>query len=325
MNIETFQGSLRLSEGILIVDAQDRITYINTMMARILKADRKTSVGQPLDPLDKQPWGEGVLKALVAQARGGTAEVTKEIAYQVTGASHHAKMRAFVNGDKTHILIEDVTKEREMEKSFARFVGPSLVDQLKSTGLASFKAERTPMTLLGVCPAEFSFFAERLEPHVLRDFLNDYVRKVVQVAKDSSAAVVKLSVPTILLGYAAPDHARRAVEAARKLAATGKEMERAASFAGIGTVKLKMVLNTGMVVVGPVGSPERMEYTMLGNNVDIVTSQLQTAMAGTTMLTRAVKDELKDWKPDKCRFLDHGPQRIWGIDHPVGIMMLVEE
>lgn len=324
MNMDSSQGSLRLNEGILILDDKNKVAYINSTMSRMLGAGAKAA-GKSFAELDRQPWGEGLLAGLAAEARKSGAEITREITWKAGGDTRHSRLRAFVNQDRAHIVAEDVTQSKAMEIGLTRFVGPSLVDQLKSNGLSSWKAERTVMTVLGATPADFSFHAERLEPHVLRDFLSDFVRRAVDVAKSTGASVVKLAVPSILLGWAGEGHAKRAVEAARLLAAAGRELERSAALQGMGGVKLKIALNTGAVVVGPVGSPERMEYTLLGNHVDIVTRLVDGALAGTTMLTKAVADELKGWKPEKCRLLDHGPQRIWGIDHPVGVMMLVDE
>ena len=324
MNIELGQTSLRLNEGILILDEKERVAYINSTMARMLGSDRKV-VGKPLADVDRQPWGAGLLATLSAQALASGAEATREVAWSVGGASRHARLRAFINAGRAHIVAEDVTQSRELEKGLSRFVGPSLVDQLKNSGLAAWKADRTAMTLLAATPANFASHAERLEPHVIRDFLSDFVRRAVEVARATDASVLKLAVPTVLFGFAGEGHSRRAVEAGRKLAAAWKELERLAALAGMGGLKLKMALDAGAVVVGPVGSPERMEYTVLGSHVDIVMCLLQGAMAGTTMLTKAVVDGLKEWKPEKCRLLDHGPQRIWGIDHPVGVVMMVEE
>jgi class 3 adenylate cyclase len=325
MAIAGFEGSLRLNEGLLLVDAQGKVAYVNTMMCRLLGLEKKACMGQPLDAIDRQPWGAGILKQIAAEARSRGAEVARDLAWKVGGKDRAAKVRAFVDGDRTHLLIEDVTQAAMIDTVLTRFVGPSLVDQLKASSLGAWKAERMAMTVLAATPSDFSRFAERLEPHVLREYLNDFVRRAVAVAKESNASVVKLSVPVVMLGFAGEAHARRAVEAARRLSAAGREMERGAALAGIGSVKLKFALNSGMTVVGPVGCPERMEYTMLGNAVDVVSTLLGNAMAGATLLTKAVKDELKDWSPEKCRLHDHGLQRLYGIDQPVQLMMLVED
>ena len=80
-----------------------------------------------------------------------------------------------------------------------------------------------------------------------------------------------------------------------------------------------------MVVVGPIGCADRMEYTMLGHNVDIVANLLHQGLAGSTTLTHTTRDELAGWQPKGARMLDHGLQRIWGIDHPIGVVMLLED
>ena len=155
--------------------------------------------------------------------------------------------------------------------------------------------------------------------------MNEFVRRTVEIAKDAEATVVKLSLPVILLGFASADHARRAVEATQRIIDAGKALERRCAFDGIGTVKLKLAVNTGMAVIGPVGCTERMEYTMLGNTVDVVTSLLQAGMAGSASLTHETHAELGDWRPSGVRILDHGPQRLWGIDRPIGVALLVPD
>lgn len=318
-----FDGTLRLNEGVLVTTAEGVLTFCNSKACSVLGWDKREVRGKPLSALSASSFGLDAVLRCSQLARERGVEVREHLTRELDGRRLHITLRAFVEGDRTTVILEDATLKREMEEGLSRFVGPPIIDQLQNASLSSWQPTRTRMTIVGVEPANFSYFAERLEPHVLRDFLNDYVRKTVEIAREAEASVVKLSLPGILLGFGPPDHARRGVEAAQRVMDASRALERRCAFDGIGTAKLKVAVNTGMVVVGPVGCPERMEYTMLGSSVDVVASLLDTALAGSASITHDTQEELGDWRLTGARLLDHGPQRLFGIDRPIGVALLI--
>ncbi len=320
----SIDSSFRLREGVFLVDAEDRVTFCNSRAASLLGWNKGELQGRTLSTLPHERVDPETLRGWIARARAEQREVTDEVSLSDGSERHHHAVRAFTSGEGiTTVILEETTATRALAAGLARFVGPSIAAQLRNDSLASWNATRAAMSVVGIAPADFSYFAERLEPPVLRDFLSGYVERVVEVAKAESADVVKLSLPTILLGFGSDQHADRALNTALRLAALGTSLERESVLAGLGAVKIKLALNSGMVVTGPVGCSDRMEFTMLGSSVDAVSSLLDTALAGQTLMTHALLERLGNREPDGVRFLDLGPQRIWGVERPLGIVQVL--
>jgi class 3 adenylate cyclase len=316
-------GTLRLKDGLLLLDAEGRVKTCNSMLCELLGWQRDRVVGRALGELDAAPLPAGLLAELLERAARAQQEVVESVPCDLPCGRRQLRIRAFAGKARTTILIEDRTAAMNLEEGLSRFVGPTLVQQVRDESLASWHAERTQMTLVGVAAAGFSYFAERLEPPALHGLLNDMVRRVVDVAEAGNAALIKLSLPQILIGLADPDHARRGVEMAIEVAAVSRALERQCALRGLGVFKLAVAVNTGMVVVGPVGCEERMEYTVLGSQVDTVTHLVEAGLAGSVSITHATRELLGGWQPADFAMLDHGPQRIFGLGRPVGVVQLV--
>lgn len=314
-------STLFLTDGLLVVDAAGVVTKANSKMAALLHAKRRTLVGAALVEIDDGPWGAGVLADAVssAKAAGAANDVVRRLDCRVDGRPRHLRLNAHWNGASTRLLVQDA----EVDAGLERVVGASVAEQLRAEGLQAWKPTRVLMALVGVVPADFSAFAERLPPDVLCEFLSDHAGLVVQAAQSARAAAIKLALPRILVGFVGEDRVARAAATAVRIAEAGRALAREAALADIGSVSLKLAVDAGYVVVGPVGTQERIEHAMLGHRVDIVLGMLEWPVANTILMTDAARADLADPPAPGHRLLPMGPQRLPGIDHAVSLSMLV--
>ncbi len=168
-----------------------------------------------------------------------------------------------------------------IQRAFRHYLGPEVIEQiLADPGSLRLGGERRTLTLLFSDIEKFSTFSERLEPPELARLLNEYLTEMGRVILAHGGYVDKYIGDAIVAFWnaplAQPDHAARAVRAA--LACQAAQARRRAEWEERfgATVRTRIGLNTGDVVVGNLGSEDRFNYTVLGDAANLA-SRLEGA------------------------------------------------
>ncbi len=168
-----------------------------------------------------------------------------------------------------------------IKQAFRHYLGPAVIEQiLEDPSRLRLGGERRSLTIFFSDIEKFSSFSERLDPTDLTALLNEYLTEMGHVILAEGGYVDKYIGDAIVAFWNAPlgqeDHAARAIRAA--LACQRRLAERRAEWAERygATVKMRIGLNTGEVVVGNMGSDERFNYTILGDAANLA-SRLEGA------------------------------------------------
>lgn len=173
----------------------------------------------------------------------------------------------------------------EMDRAFVRqafghYVAPQLVEQLadNADGL-KLGGETREVTLLFSDVRGFSRISEGLDAEALVRFINDLFTPIADVILEEHGTIDKFMGDAVMAFWNAPvadkDHARQACRAALRMLDAVDELNRmraaTASQNGkaIEPVRIGIGLNTGACVVGNVGSPQRFDYSILGDVVNV--------------------------------------------------------
>jgi adenylate cyclase len=168
-----------------------------------------------------------------------------------------------------------------IKQAFRQYLGPAVIDQiLEDPSRLRLGGERRDLTIFFSDIEKFSSFSEKLDPTELTALLNEYLTEMGQVILGEGGYVDKYIGDAIVAFWNAPvgqeDHARRAVrtglDCQRRLAARRAEWQERFG----ATVKMRVGLNTGAVVVGNMGSDARFNYTILGDAANLA-SRLEGA------------------------------------------------
>jgi adenylate cyclase len=255
--------------------------------------------------------------ALVGAAAGGVVMAIAAISVSRPLNRVRAALRQIEQGDlDVHVPVDDLgelgrlaegvndlvagIREREaLRDLFGRQVGQAgLVDLALSDDEPTSSGDRREVTVLFVDLQGYTRFAERHRPEAVVAMLNQFFRVVVAVVNREGGWVNKFEGDAALCLFGAPqdepDHAARALRAAeaipRELAQTDALLS-----AGIG-------LATGEVLAGFVGTPERFEYTVIGDVVnvasrlcDLAKTERTPALASVATVDAAGRPE--EWQP----------------------------
>ena len=184
-----------------------------------------------------------------------------------------------------HLLEEK--EKRYVRSLFGRYVSPHVIDGILKEKESFLKARRKELTVLFCDIADSSRLIEKLAPEEVLSILNHFFDEMTGVIVDCQGTVDKFIGDCVLSFFGDPvemeNHAISAIEAAILMQ---KKMEGLNNkFALEEPIKLRIGINTGEVMVGGIGSKERTEYTVLGENVNLAERLQQLAEHGSIFIS----------------------------------------
>jgi adenylate cyclase len=175
-------------------------------------------------------------------------------------------------------LNRKVRKEKVARERLEKYFSPSFVTRIMSEG--EMEVQELEATVLFADIVGFTPLAERLgDPRAVAEILNEYFSRMTDVIQEYDGAVDKFIGDCIMGVFGAPywqeDHAVRAVKVAIEMRHRLEDLNKESENAGI---QMRMGLNSGVVVAGPIGSQKRKEITVLGDPVNIA-SRIESTVA----------------------------------------------
>jgi class 3 adenylate cyclase len=164
-------------------------------------------------------------------------------------------------------------RERErLRDAFGRYVAPELAEEVMRDGV-SLGGQIVNASVLFADIREFTALSEWMDPAEVVSLLNRYFAAVEPAIRAEGGWINKFGGDSLLAIFGAPvpqsDHVQRAVRAALGIRAALSEFNRRQREGGGPTLRIGIGIDCGEMVAGSVGSPERMEYTVIGDVVNV--------------------------------------------------------
>jgi len=202
-------------------------------------------------------------------------------------------------------LDQAVSQEREKRRVrsiFSRFISPEMVSQLIEAQNFDSLNKRTELTILFSDIRSFTTISEKLTPEEVVLLLNPYLSAMTNIIHKHGGTVDKYEGDAIVAFFGEPihyqDHARRAVRAALEMRQVLYDLNRqwVAEGRSDNGFEVGIGLNTGQVFVGLLGSEQRMNYTIIGDNANLAARlQDQTKEFGWPILfSESTYQQVKD-------------------------------
>lgn len=171
------------------------------------------------------------------------------------------------------IIIDDITSEKRMKSTMSRYMDPGLADQILEGGEEILGGKSTVATVLFSDIRGFTTLTEELGAQGTVSLLNEYFTIMVDCIQKEGGMLDKFIGDAIMAAFGVPipheDDEDRAVRAAIGMIRALHVWNRQRSAEGKKPVGMGIGLNTDTIVSGNIGSPKRMDYTLIGDGVNL--------------------------------------------------------
>ena len=178
------------------------------------------------------------------------------------------------------IILEDISSEKRMKSTMARYMDPGLADQLLAEGGEALGGRSVEATVLFADVRGFTTLSEALGPQAIVAVLNEYFTMMVECITREGGMLDKFIGDAIMAVFGLPvahgDDEDRAVKAAVSMLGELAQWNKARTANGQPAFEIGVGLNTDTIVSGNIGSPKRMDYTVIGDGVNLA-SRLESA------------------------------------------------
>ncbi len=178
------------------------------------------------------------------------------------------------------IIIEDISSEKRMKSTMSRYMDPDLADQLLEGDEDLLGGKSIVATVLFSDIRSFTTITEELGAHGTVSLLNEYFTIMVDCIQREGGMLDKFIGDAIMAAFGLPlphdDDEDRAVRTAISMISELSIWNQKRLADGKKPIDMGIGLNTDMVVSGNIGSPKRMDYTMIGDGVNLA-ARLESA------------------------------------------------
>ena len=214
----------------------------------------------------------------VASRMGHAVKSISDAAEQVK-AGKYVTVPEVKTNDELELLATDFNamvaglKERDqLRDTFGRYVTRQIADHLMQ-GKVALGGELVPVTVLFSDIRSFTSISERMEPRALLDFLNEYFSGMVESVMQHHGVVDKFIGDAIMAVFGAPvphpDDPLHAIKAALEMRARLQKINVAFKSRVLPELRTGIGIHSGQVVAGNMGHEQRMEYTVIGDAVNL--------------------------------------------------------
>lgn len=199
------------------------------------------------------------------------------------------------------LMVQTFEKMKNTLQSFERYIPITLVKNLLLTGkIAVAGGETRQLSIFFSDIENFTTLSESMSPELVMKYLSEYFQTATKVILETGGTVDKYIGDGIMAFWGAPiedkDHALHACQAALKMQKTFQELNDKWRSENKPTITTRMGISSGNVIVGNVGSDDRLSYTSLGDTVNISSrlEQLNKTYKTHLIIDKVTYDFVKD-------------------------------
>ena len=295
-----------LSNAVLTLDNLGNVVKLNEAARKILRVRADEILGASAERLfgRRNPWLlSGIRKVIAACVPDlGVDASLRHLDGGTVAVNYHITPLADPDGAPLGctIIIDDITQEKRVRATMARYMTAQVAEQVLAAGEAVLGGQSQMATILFADIKGFTAIAERLGPQQTVSMLNTYFTEMVEIVFEHHGILDKYIGDAIMAVFGTPfasaQDADNAVKVAICMQRAVVEFNRRQAAAGKPGFEVRIGINSGDVVAGNIGSTRRMDYTVIGDGVNVA-ARLESAnkYLGTRILISAAsRAQLRD-------------------------------
>ncbi len=286
-NMKNYNQSVleSMSSGVITLDEEGRMHTCNAAGYRILRAQKDDLLGQIATEFfkDGNQWvSERIAK--VTETNVSEVLMDAEVVFGSEKLNVNVTIQPLVSLKAKRLgimlMIEDISSEKRMKSTMSRYMDPGLADKLLAAGGDILGGQSVEATVLFCDIRSFTTLTEELGAQGTVALLNEYFSIMVNCIAREGGMLDKFIGDAIMAEFGIPvphgDDPDRATRAAISMITELNGLNEERRKRGQKPIAIGIGLNTDAIVSGNIGSPKRMDYTVIGDGVNLA-SRLESA------------------------------------------------
>ena len=218
-------------------------------------------------------------------------------------------------------MVTELREKERLRQTFGAHVGRKAAEEIltRDPGLGGTEQE---ITVMFVDIRSFTARSAHLSPTKAVGLLNEFLREMVAAVETEHSGMINKFLgdgfmALFGIGSDSGNHADEALAAAGSIQRTMTELNKARTGRGEDAIQIGIGINTGPAIVGSIGSPERMEFTVIGNTVNVASriEALNKTLGTSLLISKTTREALR--RSTSLRALP--PQPVKGVDELVDV------
>ena len=288
-----------MSNGVITIDGEGKIVTCNRSGLKIFKTIEKNILDTKSEDffLNKNSWIDEKIKTTKETKEpdiimDAEIEIKDPETEKVEMVSVNLTILPLINEDSEGrtdekdsflgilLMIEDISSEKRMKSTMSRYMDPGIADQLLEDGADIMGGQDTTATLLFSDLRSFTNITESLGAQGTVKLLNEYFEIMVECISEQGGMLDKFIGDAIMAAFGLPisheDDEDRGVKAGINMISRLWKWNELREKDGKPPLYMGLGLNTDKIVAGNIGSQKRMDYTMIGDGVNLA-ARLESA------------------------------------------------
>ena len=322
---ESILGSI--ATGVITLDPLGEVDSINAAGLKILKTKKEEVLGNHYMYLFEK---DNDLVEMITMSEMEN-ETKTELNMPLNAVSEETIINISISprldpeGNKqgSVVAIEDISDVSKVKNTFKRYVSKQVVDELLGDeGKLNLGGEQREVTILFTDIRGFTSMSEKMEPERVVTTLNEYFSDMIDIVFKHNGTLDKIIGDELMVLYGAPikgeKDTQRAVETAVEMQRKINELNKERHKRNEPPILVGAGINKGLVVSGNIGSRDLMDYTVIGDTVNVASRLCAAAGPGEIMVSDSVyKTTKKSFSYEKLN-----PIKVKGKEKKIPVFLI---
>lgn len=301
-----------IATGVFTTNLMGEINHINRTAVSILNSDKEYILGNHYGYIfeSNEQILELITKCELESITVSESQVLLQFDHKTTtvNISVSPLLNDFNQPLGTVVALEDLSNINKLKSTFKKYVSNQIVDQLlENEDLLSLGGQEQDATILFSDIRGFTSLSENMTPNEVVETLNDYFNQMIEIIFKYNGILDKIIGDELMVIYGVPklnsqdseNAVLTAIEMQEKLIAFNQD--RRVNLKK--PIKVGIGINSGSVISGNIGSTDQMDFTVIGDSVNLASRLCSYADAGQIIISDAVWNNVKHLQTLKSKKL----------------------
>tara|TARA_B100000029_G_C17593714_1_gene963354 strand:+ start:437 stop:1999 length:1563 start_codon:yes stop_codon:yes gene_type:complete len=292
-----------ITTGIVEINLFGEIQFVNKEAVRLLKKNEEEILGNHYliifendDALVSIIQNVEVNQERVFETEFSLKSGNKKISVNISFSPVFDEKKDFSG---IVIAIDDLSKINKVKSTFKKYVSKNIVDKLlESEDSLNLGGKESEVTILFSDIRGFTSMSEKLNPTEIVKLLNKYFKSMIDVVFKYNGTLDKIVGDELMVLYGVPlktkDDTNNAVLTAVKMFDALDKFNKNIVKEGYKPFEIGIGINKGKAVSGNIGSEQQMNYTVIGDTINLGARLCSHANSGEILISSSVKDVIGD-------------------------------